>query len=447
SARAADHVDGGPCAPPHPHGPGQRDTCDDAAAIGFIAVNDTHRLIPYDHALLWLQRPRAITAISGGLQLDPRAPQITWMADLARHLTRTVPVNETRALSPDLVPAPLQRDYKSWIANEAQWVPLSGPKDQIVGGLILLRATAFTQAEERMLARLGSAYGFAFKAHEAPRRRGAQKRLSTPLKAAAIAVLIVGAALIPVPMNILGEAQVAAIDPVIVSAPLAGVVDEIHVKPNQTVRAGHLLFTYDASELAAEARVATKRLAVLRADSRRAEAEAFRDPKAKSEIGLLRARLAEGQAALQQARSRLDRVQVRAPRDGLLLLADPTKWSGRPVKVGERIMQIADPTRARLRIMVAVEDAAFAKPGGRVDFFLATAPRAPIRATLTRVNFIAETQPGGMLAFVADARFDGDAPPPRLGLTGTARITSARVSLGYLLLRKPLATLRRFFGL
>ena len=420
----------------------------DHAAVGFIAVNDTHRLVSYDHAILWRGQKHGIVNVSGGLKVEPNAPQIRWFKRLAAHLAKPsdpAPV----IIQEKAVPQALRTEYSKWIGSHALWVPLTGPGKRLVGGLIFLRATAFNESEIRTLDRLGNTYGSAFCALNAPKPVTSSLITARRVKLTALAVALALAVVIPVPMTVLAEARVSPSEPFMVSAPIDGVISAIAIKPNQNVIKGQLLLNFDQTELSAAQQIAQKRVAVLDASSRSAEAQAFSDPKARAEIALLRAKLAEGRAELSFARERLAKVALRATGAGIALFDDANEWIGRPVKVGERVMVIADPNKALLEIQVAVEDALFATPGARVDFFLATAPSHPIPARLTKISYSARIQPDQTAKFVAQAvfQFDADTPPPRLGLTGTAKIHGQRVSLGYLLFRKPLAKLRRLLGI
>lgn len=185
---------------------------------------------------------------------------------------------------------------------------------------------------------------------------------------------------------------------------------------------------------------------VLKAEHARAEQSGFRDPKARAELTLLASKLAEGEAELAYALDRLARTEVRAPDNGILMFDDPVSWVGRPVKVGERVMSVADPRQVRLEISLAVDDALVVQAGSDVDFFMAVAPNDPVAARMTRVSYDAKLSPTQTVAFAAEAEFVGGIDPPRIGLTGTAKVYGARVSLVYALLRKPLASLRRLTG-
>ena len=416
---------------------------DSVTAVDFISVNDTNRVVSYDYALIWRARSRAVTAISGGLMVDRTAPQIGWFGKLARHAEKTFDAAVVTDVDAVTTPRGLVGDLRRWIPAAAVWVPITGPRNRSEGGLILLRTEPFTEAEKRILLRLGSAIGQSLVALQGPRSR-LRLRMAPVFALGVVAVAALG--FLPVPLTVLADAKVTPITPTIVAAPIDGVVKDILVQPNEVVAIGRVLVRLDTTELSAQRDGAAKHVSVLTADWQRLEQKAFTDDRARAEVSVARSKLAEGEADLDYAASRLGRADITAKAAGVVLLDDPTQWLGRPVKVGERILSLADPQAVRLEIQVPVEDALVVNAGADVEFFLAISPAKPLRATLSRISYDARVMPNQMTAFLGEAVFDGDAARPRLGLTGTAKISGEMVPLAYMLLRRPLAHLRRVIG-
>ncbi len=416
---------------------------DSVTAVDFISVNDTNRVVGYDHAMVWRSRTQAIMAISGGLTVDRSAPQIGWFAKLARHAEKHLDCTDAIEFATSDLPLGLVEGYRRWVPATAIWVPITGPHKGLEGSLILLRAEPFTEAEKRILLRLGSAIGQAIVALQGPRSR---LRLSmAPLGALGFAALA-ALGLVPVPLTVLADAKVTPIEPSIVAAPIDGVIQDILVQPNEQVEPGRVLVRLDTTELFAQRDGAAKHVSVLTADWQRLEQKAFTDDRARAEVSVARSRLAEGESDLAYATSRLGRAEIVARATGVVLLEDKLQWLGRPVKVGERILSLADPKAVRLEIQVPVEDALVVNAGAQVEFFLAISPSRPVRAQLSRISYDAHVMPNQMTAFIGEAVFDESGEQPRLGLTGTAKISGETVPLAYALLRRPLAHLRRVLG-
>lgn len=320
-------------------------------------------------------------------------------------------------------------------------MPLKDRLGEVFGGLWLAREQPFNEAELTLLAQLGDTYAHAWLALQ-PRKPW---RLRWPKKkllaiAAGLCLLL----LIPVRQSVLAPAEVVPLGGRVVAAPLDGVIAEFLVKPNQRVAAGDLLVRFDATSLKAQADVAERALGVAEAELKANAQRAFADAESSSRIDLLAARVEQKRAERDYARELLARSEVRAERAGIAVFADAERWTGKPVQTGERLMQIADPAQAELRIELPVGDAIALQPGAEVALFLDSDPLNRHAARLERAAYEAQGTAAGQLAYRLDAAFL-DAPP-RIGLRGTAKLFGDRAPLAYYLLRRPLAALRQSLG-
>ena len=252
---------------------------------------------------------------------------------------------------------------------------------------------------------------------------------------------------LPVTLSALAPAEVVPFQPTIVRAPLEGIVDHFALQPNAPVKEGQMLLELDPRAIQNKLDVATKALAVAEAEYRQAAQQAVFDDKSRAKLAVLKARADQRRADVTYDQSLLDRIHVTASRGGLALFDDPNDWIGRPVTIGERLLEIADPTQAELEIWLPVADAITLKPGAEVDFFLNIAPDSPLRAKLRQTSYEATLSPGGLLGYRLKATLDDPAHTPRIGLRGTAKMYGEKVTLFYYLVRRPLAAARQFVGL
>jgi hypothetical protein len=109
-------------------------------------------------------------------------------------------------------------------------------------------------------------------------------------------------------------------------------------------------------------------------------------------------------------------------------------------------MLIADPSVIDITVYLPPEDAVELEPGADVNLILHVDPLSSIEAAIERASYEATLAPDGTLAYVVRARFKPGQSLPRIGLRGTAKIYAGRVTLGYYLLRKPIAFVRRSLG-
>jgi len=285
---------------------------------------------------------------------------------------------------------------------------------------------------------------------EARKNTALKERLLTALpnkKVQGIVLLcLIGVLFLPVSLTVLAPSTVIAESPIVVSAPVEGVIKTISVRPNQQVSKGDLLFTLDDTTLLSRMEVSAKSLEVSRADYLRAAQKAFTDSSSKAELSVLEAQVEEKKADLEYNRALLARIKVRAEDDGIIIFTDSNDWLGKPLSTGEKVMTLANPEKTELEAWVPVADAISLEKGADVRMFLNTDPVNPLDATLYQASYEAELTPEGVLAFRVKASFNGE-HRPRVGLKGTAKVYGEKLSLFYYLMRRPMAAARQFLGL
>ncbi|MDE3740003.1 efflux RND transporter periplasmic adaptor subunit [Metapseudomonas resinovorans] len=407
--------------------------------LGFAMVNDGQTLFGFRHAALLIAgKVQALTGIS---LVEPNAPFVAFVERAAAQLLGQGQLNEVRAVDAALLDEQSRADWQSLSAAQACWVPLKDRRGEMFGGLWLAREQPFNEAELALLAQLGETYAHAWLALQ-PRKPW---RLRWPKKKLlAIAGGLCLLLLVPVRQSVLAPAEVVPLGGRVVAAPLDGVIAEFLVKPNQSVAAGDLLVRFDATSLKAQADVAERTLGVAEAELKANTQRAFADAESSSRIDLLAARVEQKRAERDYARQLLARSEVRAERAGIAVFADAERLTGKPVQTGERLMQIADPRQAELRIELPVGDAIALQPGAEVALFLDSDPLNRHGARLERAAYEAQATAAGQLAYRLDAAFLET--PPRIGLRGTAKLFGDRAPLAYYLLRRPLAALRQSLG-
>ncbi|BAN47403.1 efflux RND transporter periplasmic adaptor subunit [Metapseudomonas resinovorans] len=407
--------------------------------LAFAMVNDGQALFGFRHAaLLVAGKVRALTGIS---QVEPNAPFVAFVERATAQLLGQGLLDQPHAVDAALQDEQARADWQALSAAEAFWLPLKDRQGEVFGGLWLAREQPFNGAEQALLAQLGDSYAHAWLALQ-PRKPW---RLRWPKKKLlAIAGSLCLLLLVPVRQSVLAPAEVVPQGGRVVAAPLDGVVAEFLVKPNQTVAAGDLLVRFDATSLKAQADVAERALGVAEAELKANTQRAFSDAESSSRIDLLAARVEQKRAERDYARQLLARSEVRAERAGIAVFADAERLTGKPVQTGERLMQIADPTQAELRIELPVGDAIALQPGAEVALFLDSDPLNRHDARLERAAYEAQATAAGQLAYRLDAAFNE--APPRIGLRGTAKLFGDRAPLAYYLLRRPLAAARQSLG-
>ncbi|MFJ3486914.1 efflux RND transporter periplasmic adaptor subunit [Pseudomonas sp. NPDC090202] len=409
--------------------------------LAYSLVNDGQSLFGFRHAALLIAgKVRAVTGVS---QVEPNAPFVAFVEQACAELFRQGRGTLATVVSAEGFAASVQDDWQSLSAAQVFWLPLQDRDGDVFGGLWLARDVPWNPAEQVLLAQLGDTYSHAWLAVQ-PRKPW---RLQLKRKRLVVlALLVLACLLIPVRQSVLAPAEVVPLEGRVVTAPLDGVIAEFLVKPNQAVKSGDLLLRFESTTLKAQADVAERALDVAEAELKANAQRAFADAESNAKVDLLKARVEQKRAERDYARELLKRSEVRAERDGIAVFADAERWTGKPVQTGERLLQIADPAQAELRIELAVGDAIQLAADAEVALFLDSDPLQRHPAQLERAAYEAQPTPGGQLAYRLDARFL-DAPTPRIGLRGTAKVFGERAPLALYLLRRPLAGLRQSLGL
>jgi multidrug efflux pump subunit AcrA (membrane-fusion protein) len=408
--------------------------------LSLHAVNETRALVGFDQAFLFRlnrnQKP-SLRVSSSVARVEMQAPLLR---AIAADVAKLKDFEQTSLI--DLKIAQRTEDYPF---SKGFWSPFVDAKGKCFGGLLFVRSGAFTESDVVIAGRVGQTYAHAFRALTPP---GLLRLISIPRWLLLLAPLVFLALFfIPVPMTSLAPFEVVAKDPAIVTAPIDGAISEIVAEPNSLVQTGDVLFRFDTTVLRAEAEIAQQHSLVAEAKLATAKNGAFSDIDAKRSMAELQAEVDLAHAERDFAQSLLERATVTAVSGGLLVYSSKSDWVGKPVRVGEKIMEVADATRVEYRADLAVHDSISLQPGGRVKLFLDADPLNPRTGDITERSYHATEKPGGILAYNVRIAPTGGGPIDRIGLRGTAQISGEEVSLGFYLFRRPIAALRQYFGL
>jgi len=266
-------------------------------------------------------------------------------------------------------------------------------------------------------------------------------------RAAAIVATVLLLALLPVRLDTLAPAEIAAVDAIPITAPFDGIVADIPVRPYQTVHEGDTLVVFDPQELAMKRDVALRSLDVAEAELNSLRNQAFLDMDSKAKLAVAEQKVALERENAAYSQERFERHRLTASVDGVVVYDDRFNWKGKPVQTGQAVMTLAKPEHQELHIDLPVSGLIPTHDGAEVKLFLDMDPSTAIAAKLHRLGIEARPSPAGGLAYRYVATMeDGHGASLQLGARGTAKIYGERVTLAYYLFRRPLAALRQFLG-
>lgn len=418
--------------------------------LGFLLVNDSRALSGYRQALLW-SAGRGVTHLSGVVIPERHSPFMQWALRLCEHLSDK-PDLAFKTLSVMDLPEPLRAGWGQWIPRQVWWMPVEGGTEQ--SGLLVADDALDEQrlplwrewlamwslAADRLRRIENHSVMGVLRQWFRQQKHGRRWLKSRLLWGVAAAVLV---SMFPVQLTVVGQGELVPRKPVVVRAPLDGVIHEFHVAPNQLVKAGQPLFSYDNEVVRSRLLVAQQSLAAAQAEYRQAAQSALNDTRAKFQLASLVGKVQEKQAELKFLTEQVNRTTVMAPQAGMVLFDEVSEWIGKPVQTGERVVRMADPADVELEVWVHLADAVPLKVDDEAKLFLTASPLDALEAKVRWVGYEAQPRPDGTFAYRVRASLT-DKSAFMVGAKGTARISTERVPLVYWLLRKPLAVIRGY---
>lgn len=417
-------------------------------ALGFVMLNDTVQLCDYQRAYLWnLQtgsKPELI-GISGQRETKDDAPLIEKLGVIvgeikSPHIQQTLSDSSLTGGEEEW-----QEFHGAKHAPTVHWVPIFA-RDKLQLGLWLERwhDVEWEPQEQDALRFLSQGYGLAWQRFMSSffSRVWSKRRGFMFLAFVALCMTF-----IQLPLRIVAPCEVIALDPIVVTAPLEGIIKEIVVEPGQDVAVGDVLVEYDKQVLEQALRVAEKEVEIADSELHKATTQAFEDPDSLAQVGTLHLELQKERVNLALAEYRVGQLEIKAPGEGVVNVDDPDQWRGKPVQVGERIMTITRPQQTKLRIWIPENDNVSIRSDRKVRVFLNVSPEFSIPAQLTYIANHTIVSDLGVASFVAEAEWDEDEEIDlKTGLKGTAVLYGDDVSLFYWIMRRPWAALRELTG-
>ena len=387
-----------------------------------------------------------VSCVSSLVLLDKEEPFVRWLEAMAGRIASDHDARKSVAFELPAFAGGDVAETQSYPFRHMMWQSMQLPTGEAFAALILARERPWSEQEHKVVAReaqVFAAYWQALRGADAMRPRHAsftRRRIGMTL-----AAILVG--LCSVPMSTLAPVEIIAAQPQRVTAPIDGVIKEIVVEPNRPVKAGQLVLRFEETTLRNRFHIAQQEALVAKARLERVSQVAHVDEKARHELAEAKAQFDLKTAERDFAAELLARSEIRAARDGVLVYSEQDRWVGRPVKTGERLMQIVSPRETIARIELPVADAIVLDRAAKVRLFLDAAPLTAIGAQLTSESYQAEANTMQQLVYRLYAEIHDKDGELRIGARGTAQLQGGLVPLAFYLLRRPISAVRQHIGL
>lgn len=430
--------------------------CESIKELYYQIVNETRSLVNYSQGVLLtvdFSGKYKVVGISDIPVVDYTSPYVQWIENIIIDLnnnekSKDIFVVDTKT---DLK----QIDFKSmheFSPSNILFIPLKSIKEnrEINYILLLFKEEKWLEKDILILKHLSSSLAYFLFAMRSTGISQILRKISLKNKYLKISIfLLIILMFLPVRLSVLGPLEVEAKNPYVVTSPLNAVIEEVKVFPNDKIEKEQLLVKFDDVDFNNNYLVAKRTLDVANAQLHTVKQSSFFDATQKSQISQLESQVKLKEAELNFAQEQLGKTKIYAKEDGIAIINNPNDWKGKPVTTGERVFLIAKPQSIELKIMLPVSEAIFLEENALIKAFFDNDPTNSWSGKVKYISYKPELTEQNVLSYKITADFDDikeNGYIPSIGLRGTAKIYSKKVTLFFYLFRKPITAVRQWIG-
>lgn len=243
---------------------------------------------------------------------------------------------------------------------------------------------------------------------------------------AALLLVFVVALFVPLDYRVSADATLQATEKYLVVAPHDGYLGKISVRPGESVKKGAVLAQLNDEDL----RLERQKLASQVQQYRQAYDTALANSN-RVEAAIANAQMDQASIQLRLVDQQLERTQLIAPMDGIIVSDDISQTQGAPVKQGDVLFEIATAQGFLVQLFVDERDIAAVQIGleGQVKF--SSLPNDVFALRVKSVTPISEVR-AGRNYFRVDAALTRELTVLRPGMTGNGKLIVGRRPLGWI---------------
>ena len=418
--------------------------------LEFTCANELRSIIDYNFLFLLTKsslNKMRVKAISDISVVDRTAPAVTFIETLIKkEIIKKDEISELNLADlEDDTDVVLPENFP----NEFVIVPLISPSRGTMGYWVLVRSERATNTEKELLIHIAETFSHALILFTSKNSiMSFIQRIFTGWMKWLVITAIAVAMFIPINMSALAPVEVIAKDPSIITSPVNGVIEKVIVNTNDQVDVGDNLVKLDNLNFKSNYEISLQELEVAEAELLRVKQSSFTNSDDKAKLVELSTEVGLKKKEVAYAKEQLNYSIITAETKGVAVVEDSIDWQGRPVRIGEKILTIADPSQIEFLIFLPTKDSLLIKDSADVKVFLDSDPLNSLDAEVIRTSYRPELTPENILAYRIYASIgEGMAKNPRIGLRGTAKIYGEKTSLFYYLFRVPINLTRQFLGL
>lgn len=245
------------------------------------------------------------------------------------------------------------------------------------------------------------------------------------LIAAALLVFVV-VLFVPVEYRLSADASLQTTEKHWVVAPQDGYLGKVLVRPGDAVTKGAPLAQLNDEDLRLERRKLASQVQQYRQAYDTALANSLR-----VEAAIASAQMEQASIQLRLIDQQLERTQLVAPMDGIIVSDDISQTQGAPVKQGDLLFEVAAATGFLVQLFVDERDIAAVQVGQEGEVKLTSLPNELFTLRVKTITPISEVREGRNY-FRVDAALVSESAALRPGMSGSGKLQVGRRALGWI---------------
>lgn len=253
---------------------------------------------------------------------------------------------------------------------------------------------------------------------------GGERWLGKVVTATVLAAILL--LLMPTTYWVQGDAFLQSMDKRVLVANQDGYLASVAARPGDLVTNGAVLAEMNDDDLRLERRKLGSQLQQFQQEYDNALATY-----ARAEATIAAAQVEQARIQLELIEQQLQRTQLTAPMDGIIVSGDISQSVGAPVKQGDVLFEIAAPGQYRAVLHIDERDITHIEPQQTGQLVLTSAPERAFAVVVSRVTPLSEARDGRNY-FRVEAQLLATDETLRPGMTGSGKIDVGRRALGWI---------------
>ncbi len=387
----------------------------DYASLADLIVNDSYKVIKYQLAVLFtIENNNAeLISISGTLDTkDQKASKSfhQWLQHIITELfysqiIKTSEFKDTKkVLSIRNIPDNLKQDWAQELGQELLVAKLRNELNNDNTYLILFNNQLYSDAELINFNLIIKSYSQALQFFAKTKKRSNIGRsfYTNYIRKNILWIILIAIALlflVKLTPTVMAPAQIISEKSWLINAPVSGAIKKVHVEPNSAVVKNQLLLEYDQIDLDNTLQLKKKELKTLEAEHDQAQALGFQDKEQRGKIFKLQQDMSVKQQEISYAEQQIGMSKITAPEAGIVLFKSKDDLLGKPVKVGQTLMRLADKNEQEIEIWLNINDNINLEKDSELYYYSNKNPFKAVTAKLKYYSFEAYVTPQKKIAY------------------------------------------------